>query len=90
MKQNGCENCHGPGADHVAAEWGDDELTDEQINARREAMRMKIVENEGNMEGQVFKTGSVVDNCMQCHDLDNSPDFDFQAYWPKVRHEGKD
>jgi hypothetical protein len=27
---------------------------------------------------------------MQCHDLDNSPDFDFQLYWPHVKHEGKD
>jgi hypothetical protein len=27
---------------------------------------------------------------MQCHDLDNSPDFDFQHYWPEVEHYGKE
>jgi len=24
--------------------------------------------------------------CLTCHDLDNSPDFDFDTYWPKVEH----
>jgi hypothetical protein len=49
---------------------------------------MKIGPNEGNKDGQDF--GSVVQNCMQCHDIDNSPDFDFKTYWPQVAHEGKD
>ena len=24
--------------------------------------------------------------CMNCHDLDNSPDFHFETYWPKIEH----
>jgi hypothetical protein len=24
--------------------------------------------------------------CVQCHTQDNSPDFDFATYWPKVKH----
>ncbi len=24
--------------------------------------------------------------CATCHDLDNSPDFDFDLYWPGVEH----
>ena len=56
----------------------------------RAALRLKIVPNEGNKPGQVYKDGSVVDMCMRCHDLPNSPDFDFQKYWPKVKHVGKD
>jgi hypothetical protein len=28
--------------------------------------------------------------CAVCHDLDNSPEFDFKTYWPKVEHHGKD
>ena len=35
-------------------------------------------------------TGKVVEMCMQCHDLDNSPEFDFQKYWPQVEHHGKE
>ena len=61
-----------------------------ELEELRAALRLKIVDNEGNKDGQVFKEGSVVDMCMQCHDLDNSPDFDFQTYWPKVKHDGKD
>ena len=27
-----------------------------------------------------------VNNCLECHDLDNSPQFDFDEYWPQVEH----
>ena len=56
----------------------------------RAALRLDIVPNEGNKDGQVFDKGKVVQMCMECHDIDNSPDFDFQVYWPKVEHTGKD
>ncbi|HEX3659330.1 MAG TPA: multiheme c-type cytochrome [Pirellulales bacterium] len=29
-------------------------------------------------------------SCLKCHDLDNSPEFDFSTYWPQVEHKGKD
>jgi len=87
---NGCENCHGPAAAHVKVESGEVEVTEAQQVALRAELRMNIVPNEGNKDGQEFEQGKVVQNCMQCHDLDNSPDFDFQAYWPKIVHEGKD
>jgi hypothetical protein len=87
---NGCENCHGPAARHVAAENGEIEATEEEMEELRAALRLTVVENEGNKPGQEFQKGKVVQMCMQCHDLDNSPDFDFQVYWPKVEHEGKD
>lgn len=28
--------------------------------------------------------------CIACHDLDNSPTFDFDTYWPRIAHPGKD
>ncbi len=87
---NGCENCHGPGASHVAAENGDVEADDAELERLRSALRLKIVDNEGNKEGQVIKDAVVVTMCMNCHDLDNSPEFDFQEYWKHVEHHGKD
>lgn len=91
LTMQGCENCHGPAKNHVDAENGDINVTDVEIENFRAALRMKIGENEGNKEGQA--TGRVVDNCLQCHDLDNSPDFDFQEYWNReekpVKHSGK-
>jgi hypothetical protein len=86
---NGCENCHGPGSSHVAAELGNEKVDEEEKLHRRAEMRLALVENEGNKPGQTF--GKVVEHCMQCHDLDNSPDFDFQNdYWSRVEHYGKE
>ncbi|MCC7473992.1 MAG: hypothetical protein IT425_01240 [Pirellulales bacterium] len=87
---NGCENCHGPAAKHAAAENGELELSEPEVEQLRAALRLNILPNEGNKDGQVFDQGKVVNMCQQCHDIDNSPEFDFQKYWPKVKHEGKD
>ena len=87
---NGCENCHGPAAKHADVENGIVQVTDAERKQLREALQLKILPNEGNQKGQVYDKGKVVQMCMQCHDLDNSPDFDFQKYWPKVQHAGKD
>ena len=77
----GCENCHGPGKAHAAAENGDVELTDEQIQQLRQAQRMKL-------------DAKTHENCLECHDLDNSPDFHvdgaFEKYWEKIAHPGLD
>jgi hypothetical protein len=87
---NGCENCHGPAADHVKVESGELTVTPAQQQEILARLRLKIAPNEGNKTGQEFAKGQVVNMCMKCHDLDNSPDFDFQKYWPKVKHAGKD
>ncbi|WP_442484229.1 multiheme c-type cytochrome [Aeoliella sp. SH292] len=92
LTTQGCENCHGPGKDHYDAESGNIDATEEEIEKFRAALRMEVIPNEGNKEGQDM--GRVVKNCLECHDLDNSPDFDFQEYWNReekpVKHEGKD
>jgi hypothetical protein len=64
----GCENCHGPGEKHIAAELGDDEAKMEEIRA---GMRL----------GSSVKT-----TCYSCHDADNSPEFDFDRYYPLIDH----
>ena len=70
----GCENCHGPGEKHAAVELAGSEEL-------KQKYRKAVV---------VTKAESEKQQCMTCHDLDNSPDFDFETYWPYVEHYEKD
>ena len=76
MRANGCENCHGPGSEHVAAENGDIDADETMLDKLRAAMRLT--------------KAAAPDNCSRCHDLDNSPHFNFKTYWPQVEHIGVD
>ncbi|WP_153555909.1 multiheme c-type cytochrome [Roseimaritima sediminicola] len=78
---NGCENCHGPGAAHSAAEREGSGATAERLAELREGMRLPMEKAR--------------EKCIECHDLDNSPDFhDPDAfediYWPEIEHYGLD
>ena len=66
----GCESCHGPGEAHVRAENGSD-------LALQEKLQKAMIVTKADAEKQL---------CRTCHDLDNSPEFNFETYWPKVEH----
>ena len=77
----GCESCHGPGSSHAAAELANADVSEERRNSLRLAMQLPLEKAK--------------EQCMNCHDLDNSPDFhDDDAfedeYWPQVEHYGMD
>lgn len=83
----GCENCHGPGAAHVAAEESL-ETTEEELQKRRKEVQILLIEGEAEGKLPEGVVGRVTAKCQECHDLDNSPEFDFKTYWPKVEHWG--
>lgn len=66
----GCEACHGPGEKHIQAEMGSDTAAQEKF---RRLVRVTL-EDARNWQ------------CVSCHDLDNSPDFEFDTYWPPIEH----
>jgi hypothetical protein len=75
-----CENCHGPASRHVALEtaWEKARATVnvDELAAARKAQHLDKDTAEKNV-------------CSKCHDLDNSPKFNFEEYWEKIKHPGK-
>lgn len=73
---NQCENCHGPASEHVKleTEWkkSGGPVTDALTEAR------KFV--------HLTKAEAEKKACLKCHDFANSPEFDFETYWPQVEH----
>ena len=66
----GCEDCHGPGEKHCTVELGHNEQLQKKL-------RKAVV---------ITKEESKKQQCVTCHDLDNSPDFDFDTYYPQIEH----
>jgi hypothetical protein len=81
LAHNGCENCHGPGSAHVAAESGEKGLPEAELQKIRDQMKLPL------------SGGLAQRRCEKCHDGDNDPNFSdktFADYWKKVEHKGKD
>ncbi len=78
LAHQGCENCHGPAAAHTAVERGDVRATAAERDRLRAEIKLTLATPEGKQKA--------VNNCLECHDLDNSPTFDFDEYWPAVEH----
>ncbi len=76
-----CENCHGPGSGHVDLErlWAKDRqsVNQDQLAAARK-------------EIQLTKAAAKDHLCVKCHDYENSPKFEFDTYWDKVKHPWRD
>jgi len=78
LAQQGCENCHGPAAAHASAERGQVRVPAADRERLRSELHLALDTPQAKQR--------VVNNCLECHDLDNSPQFDFDTYWPQVEH----
>lgn len=75
----GCETCHGPGEAHVKAEQGADFELQEKL---QKAAVITLEESRQAVSNAITNKQP----CRNCHDLDNSPEFDFDSYWKKIEH----
>ena len=73
---NQCENCHGPGSEHVKLET-DWKKAGGPLSEALTASRLAVRLTKAQAEKQA---------CLKCHDFDNSPKFDFKTYWPQIEH----
>ena len=78
LAHQGCENCHGPAAAHGAVERGDVRASVIERDRLRQELVLSIDTPDGKQRA--------MNNCLECHDLDNSPAFDFETYWPQIEH----
>ena len=102
LKNNGCENCHGPGSAHAAkpndkgllaslSPWKrqpGDRLPDPET---MEAVgKVREVDRGALTSKLTASQRSVADHvfgmCRKCHDGENDPKFDLYTYMPKVYH----
>jgi nitrate reductase cytochrome c-type subunit len=74
-----CENCHGPGSKHTDLE---------KLALKNSKVTPELLAGRKSMNVSVDTVELKV--CTKCHDGDNSPTWNFQEFWPKVRHVGRD
>jgi hypothetical protein len=74
----GCEACHGPGLAHIR-------LMQFAMTDTNHKYWSDIKEKEPALLTENISTKSK-EMCMDCHDIKNSPDFDFVKYWEKIVH----
>ena len=102
LKNNGCENCHGPGSAHNAdptnrtffdslSPWKQkpsDRLPDLATMERLSKLTPSELEvAKGKLPGNQRDVLDAVDQtCLKCHNAENDPKFNLLTYWPKVTH----
>jgi hypothetical protein len=69
-----CETCHGPGEFHVKLKANPPQIT---------ANDPRLKENGLDKQALVPVNR---DTCVDCHNPENSPYFDFDKYWPYIQH----
>jgi len=84
LKEQQCENCHGPCTEHNRLEelWKKDpkSVKNQDLLDVRKRIKLSVATVENTL-------------CVRCHDYENDPNFNhknFNEYWEQIKHPGKD
>jgi hypothetical protein len=89
LVNNGCENCHGPGSEHILAESGQLKVPDlpkvrKQI---RDLMNPNRFDPEETAETRTKRHNRIDLSCQNCHDSDNDVHWKIDKWWDgKIVH----
>ncbi len=78
-----CVYCHVTGIEHLSG-FRSKEQTPDLAHVGCENCHGAGSAHIANLKAPYGRSGEAA--CLKCHDLDNSPYFDFQKYWPKIAH----
>jgi len=81
-----CVSCHVVGFSYVN---GYDQVPDRNVPGREQLKNVQCEACHGygtqhKRDGSMLKMAR--ESCVECHDQENSPEFDYASYWEKIKH----
>src|SRR5262249_23769298 len=89
LRNNGCENCHGPGSEHILAERGQLKVPNlKKVRQRlRDLMNPYRYNPEETAEARTRRVDLIDLSCQKCHDPENDVNWKIDKWWDgKIVH----
>jgi hypothetical protein len=84
LLNNGCENCHGPGSEHIRLELGENQAAKERMRDLINPYRYNPDETPA---ARTRRINLIDQACQHCHDIENDVNWKIDKWWDgKIVH----